>query len=103
MKTKSLLERKENILSLIAFASLKHWNEPTDFDNIQAEKGRIERVAELFYKKSDQEYNSFIISWLKENARKIVYTDEFTYDNVNIPDDVYELNIDLFCRKTLSK
>jgi hypothetical protein len=96
---KTILERKENVLTLIAYASLKQWGEPTNSENIEAEKGRLERVAEHFYKKSNEEYNSFLINWLKENARKIVYTDEFTYDNISIPEDPFELNIDLFCRK----
>ena len=43
---KSNYERKENILLLLAYASLKHNGESTGIDNIQAEKSRIERVAE---------------------------------------------------------
>lgn len=98
MIKKSVVERKDNVLTLIAYASLKQWGEPTNSENIEAEKGRLERIAEPFYKKSKDEYNHFLISWLKENARKIVYTDEFTYDNINVPDDAFELNVDLFCR-----
>lgn len=98
MKKKSLFERKENVLTLIAYASLKQWGEPTDFANIQAEMGRLERIAEPFYKDSNQEYNNFLISWLKTNAKRIVYTDELTYDNISVPDDQFELNVDLFCR-----
>jgi hypothetical protein len=95
--SKTILERKENILYLIAFAVLKNSNKPTKQDNIIAEKGRIERVAERYYIKTDKEYNVFIIDWLKENARKLVYSNEFSYD-VSIPDDVKETNLDLFLR-----
>lgn len=95
--SKTILERKENVLSLIAFAVLKNKNKQTNQDNIIAEKGRIERVAERYYVKTDKEYNTFIIDWLKENARRLVYTNEFSYD-VSIPDDVKETKLDLFLR-----
>lgn len=95
--SKTILERKENVLSLIAFAVLKNKNKQTTQDNIIAEKGRIERVAERYYVKTDKEYNTFIIDWLKENARRLVYTNEFSYD-VSIPDDVKETKLDLFLR-----
>lgn len=99
---KSNYERKENILLLLAYASLKHNGESTGIDNIQAEKSRIERVAEYFYKVgNDQEYNTFMIDWLKGNAQDIVYTDKYVYDTP-IPDEPFELNIDLFCRKSIN-
>ena len=96
---KSLLERKEDILLLIAYASLLFNNESTDSNNLQAEKSRIERIAESFYKSAkDREYNQFIIDWVKDNSDDLVYTDRFCYDE-NIPDEQYDLNPDFFSRK----
>ena len=102
---KSLLERKEDILLLIAYASLLFKrqllfnNESTDSNNLQAEKSRIERIAESFYKSAkDREYNQFIIDWVKDNSDDLVYTDRFCYDE-NIPDEQYDLNPDFFSRK----
>lgn len=98
-KNKRNFERKENVLLLIAYASLKNAGEPTDPDNIQAERYRLERVAESYYKSApDKEYNEWMVDWLQANAHEIVYTDRFVYD-VPVPDEPYELNVDLFCRK----
>lgn len=93
----TILNRVENCLTLIAYASLKHWNEPTNFDNIEAEKARITRVAEPFYVNCNQDYNEFLLSWLKTNAHEIVYEDTFTYDNLP-PDNSFELNINSFIK-----
>lgn len=84
---------------LLAYASLKQWDESTEPHNIDAEKARIERIIEQFYlDASDTEYNAFVLSWIKENGRELVYTDKYTYD-VDLPDDMRDTNIDLFCRK----
>lgn len=96
---KPVWEKKDDALFLLAYASLKEWNEPTDAENIDAEIARIERVIEQFYLESpDEEYNAFILNWIKDNAHDLVYTDKFTYD-VKIPDDPTETNVNLFCRK----
>lgn len=98
-KEKKIWERKEDSLLCLAYASLLNWKEPTDLNNILAEKTRIERVAESFYKAAkDQEYNAFILEWIKENGREIVYGDRFSYD-VDLPDNMTETNVNLFCRK----
>lgn len=96
---KSLFERKEDTLLLVAFASLKHNGESTDSNNLNAEKSRIERIAESFYTKSKEfvEYNAFIMDWTKLNMRDIVYTDKFIYD-IPIKDDYFEVNLDNFLR-----
>lgn len=94
---KTLAERKDNVLFLVAYASLKHWNEPINTNNIEAEKSRIERIAEQFFIKSNEEYNTFIINWVKNNAKKLVYTNDYVYD-VHIPDDSHETNVNLFMR-----
>ncbi len=101
---KTLLERKDNVLTLVAFASLKHNGESTEYENIEAEKYRLERVAEKFYlktdkknKKSDQEYNVFIIDWIKKNINDLVYSDKYVFD-VTIPDNAHDLNINNFMR-----
>lgn len=72
-------QRKQNILILTAFASLKHAGEPTDIQNVEVESDRIESIATEFYNKdkSDTEYNEFVIEWLKENADEIVYGNTF--------------------------
>ena len=96
---KSLLQRKEDTLLLTAYASLKHNGEDTALENIRAEAARIERIAEEFYKDAlDQEYNSFIIDWVKTNLEEIVYGDEYLYD-ANIPDDQWETNPNIYCRE----
>lgn len=101
MKKQTKSEKKEDMFLLIAYASLKHNGESTSLDNLHAERYRLERIAENFYKGSpDQEYNQFLIDWLRTNAHDIVYTDRFVYD-VSIPDDPYDLNVDLFCRKSI--
>jgi hypothetical protein len=93
---------KEDILMLIAYASLEHNGEDTGPENIQAEMRRIERVAESFYKDAeDREYNDFMISWLKDRADEIVYTNDLVYD-IPLPDEPYDLNVDLFCRKAIN-
>lgn len=81
----NIFERKEKALFLIAFASLKNWNEPINPENIEVEKARIERIIEQFYIKEDKEYNQFVLDFLKENAHEIVYGDNFLGDAV-IPD-----------------
>lgn len=96
----TLLERKDNVLTLVAFASLKQWGESTDTNNLEAEKSRLERVAEKFYlndKKTEQEYNVFIIDWIKKNIHDLVYTDKYVFD-VTIPDNAFETNINNFMR-----
>jgi hypothetical protein len=73
-------QRKTSVLTLTAYASLKHAGEPTDYDNIQVESNRIEKIATKHYNadKSVIEYNEFIIKWVKENADEIVYGDTFS-------------------------
>lgn len=97
---KTIFERKENAFLLIAFASLKHWGESTDKENLSAEKARLERVAEEFYldKNSDQEYNEFLLDWIKTNAKEIVYGNEFTYDP-QIPESSIGFNLESFIEK----
>jgi hypothetical protein len=80
-----IFNRKEKALFLVAFASLKNWNEPTTPNNIEAEMCRLERIIEQFYIKEDKEYNQFVLDFLKENANEIVYGDNFLGDAV-IPD-----------------
>ena len=98
MKVKSIFERKDNCLTLIAYASLKNAKESTDDNNIQAEKSRIERIAEPFYKNAiAQEYNSFMLDWLKRHAKEIVYEQTFCYDQ-NIQDEFFELDVNKFIK-----
>lgn len=100
MKSQSVFTKKQEALNWIAFASLKHWNEPTDFDNISAEKARIERVIADIYSKTtdDTEYNQYVLNFIKEHGREIVYEDTYTYD-IPFSDDSYELNIDTIIDK----
>jgi hypothetical protein len=95
---KSIFQRKEDAFLLVAFASLKHWGEPTSKENLSAEKARLERVAESFYLDVEQEYNQFLLEWLKTNAREIVYGNEFTYDPV-IPDESIGFNLNSYVEK----
>lgn len=97
-KMRENMQKHNDMAFLIAYASLKANGEPTDENNIEAEKARIERIAQQFYLNAeDEEYHGFMIKWLRENARDIVYTDKFVYDT-NIPDEQFELNINLFCK-----
>ena len=80
-----IFKRKERALFLVAFASLKNWNESTSPNNIEAEMARLERVIEQFYLKEDKEYNQFVLDFLKENVDEIIYGDNFLGDAV-IPD-----------------
>lgn len=100
MKNKSILERRDNVLTLVAYASLKHNGESTDIDNIAAEKFRLDRIIsnEFVKSKNDKEYNQFCIDFLKENADDIVYTDKFVFD-IEYPDEPYELNVDVMIDK----
>ena len=100
---KSVFQRKEDAFLLVSYASLKQWGEPTTKENISAEKARLERVGESFYTSSvDVEYNQFMLDWLKENAREIVYGDTFTYD-VEIQDDYHEIDVNVIINKMKRK
>lgn len=96
----SVYSRKQEALKWLAFASLKNWGESTDLQNISAEKSRIERVISDIYtkSKSDTEYNQFVLNFIKEHGREIVYEDTYTYD-VPIPDEPYELNVNTIIDK----
>lgn len=100
MKTPSVFEKKQEALTFIAFASLKQWKEPTDFENISAEKARIERVISDIYAKSkdETEYNQYVLNFIKKHGREIVYEDTYTYD-IAFSDDPYELNVDAIIDK----
>jgi hypothetical protein len=101
---KTLFERKENCLLLISYASLKNWEESTSKENLSAEKSRLERViSDLFCKhKVDMDYNQFVLDFVKEHGREIVYGDEYTYD-VEIPDEYSELNVNVMIDKLQRK
>ena len=60
---KTLYQKKEDCLLLLAYASLKAWNESTNPENVSAEKSRLERViSDIFTKtKIDIDYNQFIL------------------------------------------
>lgn len=100
MKSITTYERKQESLKWLAYASLKQWNEPTDLQNIAIEKSRIERVISDIYTKSndDTEYNQYVLNFIKENGREIVYGDKYTYD-ISLPDEPYELNVDVIIDK----
>lgn len=92
--------KKEDVLLLIAFASLKYWQESTEIENVLAEKSRIERVISEEYIRypKDIEYNQFVLDFIKKHGREIVYTDDYNYD-IDIPDEQYEINIDTIINK----
>ena len=100
----SVYARKQEALKFLAFASLKNWNEPTDFPNISAEKSRIERVISDQYikSKSEKEYNQFVLDFIREHGEEIVYTDQWTYD-IEIPEEPYELNVNTIIDKYTRK
>jgi hypothetical protein len=100
MKARTVYERKQEALKWLAYASLKNWNEPTDLQNISVEKSRIERVISDIYTKAndDTEYNQFVLNFIKEHGREIVYEDTYTYD-VPIPDEPYEMNVNTLIDK----
>lgn len=97
---KTIFERKENALLLLAFASLKEYNEPTTQENISAEKARLERVIsqEYLHDQNDVEYNQFILDWIQVHAEEVVYSDDWTYD-VEVPDDAHEMDINVLVNK----
>ena len=99
-KQPTVYQKKQNALQWLAYASLKNWNEPTDLANISAEKSRIERVITDIYTKSkdETEYNQYVLNFIKEHGREIVYDDTYCYD-ISIPDEGYELNIDVIIDK----
>lgn len=100
----TLFQRKEDCLLLIAYASLKQWDEPVDKENISAEKARIDRVISDIYSKNklDVDYNQFVLEFVKEHGREIVYGNEFTYD-VEVPDDATELDVNVMIDKYIRK
>lgn len=104
MNTMTTYSKKQEALKFLAFASLKHWNEPTDIPNISAEKSRIERVISDQYIKSDseKEYNQFVLDFIREHGREIVYEDTWNYD-IEIPDEGYELNVNTLIDKYTRK
>lgn len=96
----TLFARKEESLNWLAYASLKNWNEPTSLENIAYEKSRIERVISDIYAKSrdETEYNQYVLNFIKEHGREIVYEDTYTYD-VTIPDEPFEMDINTIIDK----
>lgn len=100
MKKLSVYSKKQEALNWLAFASLKQWGENTDLENISAEKARIERIISDAYTKTKDttEYNQYVLNFIKEHGREIVYGDKYTYD-IAFPDDPYELNIDIIIDK----
>lgn len=100
---KTMFQRKEDAFLLISFASLKHWGESVERENVFAEKARLERVAESFFVSAgDVDYNEFLLDWVKANAHEIVYGEEFTYD-VSIPDDSHDFNVNSLIEKEKKK
>ena len=100
----TLFQKKEEALKWLAYASLKNWHEPTDVENVLFEKARLERViSDLFVKdKKDIDYNQYVLNFIKEHGREVVYEDTYTYD-VSIPDEQYEMNINTLIDKYTRK
>lgn len=96
----TVFERKQEALKWLAYARLKWLNKPTALENISKEKSRIERVISDLYTKSDSEieYNRYILNFVKEHGREIVYDSTYDYD-VQIPDEGYEINLDVIIDK----
>jgi hypothetical protein len=96
----SIIQRKEESLNWLAYASLLNAQEPTNLENISAEKARIERVITDIYTKSkdETEFNQYILNFIQEHGKEIVYADTYNYD-ISIPDEVYEMNIDTIIDK----
>lgn len=82
-------EQLETAFTIVAFASLKENQEPTDNKNILAESARIERCVEYYYKTTehDLQYPEFAKKFLFENQKEIIYGDKFLNDYL---DDVPE-------------
>ena len=97
---KTLHQKKEDCLLLLAYASLKQWNEPTNPENLSAEKSRLERVVTDIFTKTniDIDYNQFILEFIKEHSKEIIYGNSYTYD-VDIPDEYTELNVNTIIEK----
>jgi hypothetical protein len=96
----SLFDKKEDVLFLTAYASLKQYNEPTTLENISAEKSRLDRVItnEYINDQFDIDYNQFVLQWLSKHVSEVIHTDIWTYD-INIPDDAHELDVSVLVNK----
>ena len=95
-----MFEKKENALLLTAYASLLINDEPTDLENISAEKARLDRVItqEYLNDQNDIEYNQFVLQWLREHSDEVIHTDQWTYD-IEVPDDAHELDVNVLVNK----
>ena len=95
-----MFEKKENALLLTAYASLLINDEPTDLENISAEKARLDRVItqEYLNDQNDIEYNQFVLQWLREHSDEVIHSDEWTYD-IPVSDDAHELDINVLVNK----
>lgn len=95
-----MFEKKENALLLTAYASLLINDEPTDLENISAEKARLDRVItqEYLNDQNDIEYNQFVLQWLREHSDEVIHTDQWTYD-IEVPDDAHEMDINVLVNK----
>lgn len=95
-----MFEKKENALLLTAYASLLINDEPTDLENISAEKARLDRVItqEYLNDQNDVEYNQFVLQWLREHSDEVIHTDQWTYD-IEVPDDAHEMDINVLVNK----
>jgi hypothetical protein len=96
---KSISERRENAILLVAYASLKAADESTNRENVYAEAARIERIIAQEYVefKGDVEYNQFALDFIKKNAEEIVYGDKYSFD-VAIADEYTDLDVNQIIR-----
>lgn len=92
-------QRKESSLSWLAIARLRYLNRATDEEAVAREKARIERVIEQYYiQAKDKEYNRFILDWIQEHAKEVVYTDAYEGD-FEFPEEINETNLDIYTRR----
>jgi hypothetical protein len=100
MNIQTIIQRKDNALGWLAYATLKQNNKPVDVDTVIFEKSRIERVITDIYTKSpdETEFNQYVLNFIKEHGREVVYDNTYSYD-IDIPDEPYQMNIDVIIDK----
>jgi hypothetical protein len=95
---------KEKALEFLAIASIKQKKIYLNTSNLSSEMARIDRIITESYTKSKDviEYNKYVMDFIKCNGRAIVYNEEYDYD-IDLPDNRYDLNIDVVIDKLLRK
>ena len=73
-------EAKQTLLFGVAKLALVANGDVSTLDSIDIEMARLERIIEQYYVQANEEYNKFVIRFLRDNFDEIVHGDAFLGD-----------------------